>query len=401
MSRTAGIIAFVLALLLAAAGRGEIVRVRAEHTRLYDGETKETKSVSVQGKRFMVYGAAKGWYLIEATIKGEKKLVWIPMADVEVDWGQVKQARVVGVPNTSTLELEGDQWVRFAGIEVTHADSPLTRQTLAWLKGQLEGKEVTLEFDPEFTKDSHGYTLAYVYVGGLFVNRTLVEYGLAAPLTSYKTGEGRYASVFIHFEKSAKGKGLGVWAGEKPAETPVMPTEQEQPSQDTGSGPGQVQVLSSAERMQWARNLVTEIKVFGTRDKTSRIERDADNPAMTIYVDELVWTKTLTITVKNGWGHDLGGLSITYEFFGKSGATSDTVTLVKTGAVEAFDLKPSETRVLTSEPVEFKGTDSSDKGWVGLKFYGYRVTYSYKGATVKVDALPTSLVTFRTGQGAQ
>ena len=45
--------------------------------------------------------------------------------------------------------------------------------------------------------------------------------------------------------------------------------------------------------------------------------------------------------------------------------------------------------------------DSSEKGWVGLKFYGYRVTYTYNGAAVKVDALPTSLVTFKTGQDAR
>ncbi|MBN1918220.1 MAG: thermonuclease family protein [Verrucomicrobia bacterium] len=401
MSRTPGIILFVFVLSFVGLCHGEIVRVTAKVTTLSDAETKETRSAGIQGKRFMVYGAAKGWYLIEATISGERKLVWIPATDVEIDWGRTKEGRVAGVPNTNTLKLEGGQWVQLAGIEVTRADTELTRQTLAWLKGLLEGKQVTLEFDEEFAKSNHGYTLAYVYVDGLFVNRALVEHGLAAPLTAYKTGGGRYASVFKRLEDAAKASGAGVWAVRKATET-APTTAEETPEQEEWTEPEQARTLSPAERMQWARNLVTEARVSGARKKTTRSEvadgEDTDNPGR---VSELVWTKTLSVTVKNGWGAPLEGLSVRYELFGKSGATSDTVTVYKSGTFERFSLRPNESRTFTSEPVIFQGTESSSTGWVGSKFYGYRITYLLKGTTVKVDASPSSLAGFHVGQDVE
>lgn len=45
-------------------------------------------------------------------------------------------------------------------------------------KAQLEGKQVTLEYDVEKT-DCYGRTLAYVYLDGVMFNKTLMEKGYA------------------------------------------------------------------------------------------------------------------------------------------------------------------------------------------------------------------------------
>ena len=92
MSRAFRIAVLILAVAFTPRAFGEIVKVTAERTTLYDGETKKSRSVKIQGKRFLVYSATKDWYLVGMTIRKEAVLRWIPRADVVVDWGKTKSA---------------------------------------------------------------------------------------------------------------------------------------------------------------------------------------------------------------------------------------------------------------------------------------------------------------------
>jgi endonuclease YncB( thermonuclease family) len=312
------------------------------------------------------------------TINRESVFRWIPKADVEIDWGKAKTktARVAEVLNPNTLKLEGDALIQFAGVTVSMEDTPLTQQTFAWLKRTLEGKEVTLEYDSKVGKNARGYEQAYVYVGGVFVNRTLVEHGLARLSEGYGASNARYAKVFSYFTRQAQDNRVGLWADETPAHE-------------------RVRTLTDAERAQWNRSLNTVIEVPGKRSKsTSSEEGGSDDEEDTTYTDEIVDVRTLNITVKNGWGFALVGLTARYDLFAKMGKTSDTVVLVKSGGIAAMDLQPGQTRQFSAEPVEFKGTDSSSEGWKGRKYYGYRVTFVYQGAAVKVVAFPAVLADF-------
>ncbi len=391
MARIAGIVAFVLLVALAATSAGEIVKITAERTKIYDGE--KVKWAKIKGKRFMVYGAAKDWYLVEMTINKEKKHVWVPKADVAIDWGKTKTAQVVTVHNVNTLELFNGDWVQFCGILVPMEETPLKRQTEAWLKKLLEGKEVTVEYDRKVRQNKRGYDLAYVYVDGMFVNRTLVEYGLARMSYQYQKANGRYAQVFGHFVQEARKTGRGIWAEEEPPEKEKPPELEEASPADLAEPERQyVRHLSHAEKTQWAHNLQTDITVTGKRTKTD-VSCETGCCDKT-YIDEICWTKTLNITLKNGWGFALEGLTAQYDIFGKTGKTSASVILSESGEFADMDLKPGETRLFKGEPVEFKGTDSSKTGWQGRKYYGYRVTFYYKGTPVKTVAVPTWLADY-------
>ena len=59
-----------------------------------------------------------------------------------------------------------------------------------------------------------------------------------------------------------------------------------------------------------------------------------------------------------------------------------------------MDIQPGQTGEFSADAVEFKGSDSSKDGWKGRKYYGYRVTFVYQGAVVKVVAAPSSLAEF-------
>ena len=72
MARAGRILVFALAVGLAASACGEIVKVTADRTVLYDSETKQSREVKIKGSRFMVYAVSTDWYLVEMMIGGEK-----------------------------------------------------------------------------------------------------------------------------------------------------------------------------------------------------------------------------------------------------------------------------------------------------------------------------------------
>ena len=247
-----------LTVLLAAGASGEIVKVAAERARFYDAETKEIRTYKAKGKRFMVYGVDKEWYLVDATIKGQRKLVWLAKADVAIDWAEAKTARVASVVNTNTLKLSTGELVQFAGIVVTNQDTAVTRRTLDWLRRALEGRTVTLEFDEKLARPAQGGSAAYVYIGGMFINRTLIEYGLAAVPEGYATAGGRYAPVFGYYAEQARVAHRGAWRAE-------------QGDTRTASGQGagdRVPVLTHAQLVQWGLRLQVKVTIRTERLKT-------------------------------------------------------------------------------------------------------------------------------------
>lgn len=405
MARIAGIIVLVAAVAVAASGFGEIVKVTTPRAPVYTGQKWVPLPAKAEGRRFMVYGARPGLYFIQLSAK-KQTYGWIRAQDVEVDWGKTKRVRVVKVHDTNTLKLSDGEWLKFAGVMVPMDDTPLTRQTLAWLKRLLEGKEVTLEYDPKVRRNEQDYDVAYVYVEGLFVNRALVERGLAKTSYKYKSAGGRYHEVFGYFSRKAQQAGIGVWAEEKPAEEPEPgETEEAAPVTPEPAQPGSryVRTLSDAERVQWARNLQTEIKATGKRRRSERdlVSEDEfdDDVYETPTETTSVWIKTLEITVKNGWGFPLKGLTAKYELFARTGKRFDSVQFHSSGEIAGINLKPGETRKLASKPTIFetkeeRGFVDAPDSWFGQKYYGCRVTFYYKGTPVKVVAQPAKLADF-------
>jgi endonuclease YncB( thermonuclease family) len=264
MLRATAAIAFILAVLLSTVASGEIVRVTAEQTQLYDAETKEAKPVSIHGKRFMVYGFAKDWYLIELTIKKEKVFRWIPKADVEIDWGEAKvvTATVAAVRDVNTIELSNGTRLQFRRVRVPTDNAPLARKTLGWLKTLLEGKQVTLELET-MDRNARGHREAYVYVDSTCVNRLLVEHGLAQ--VSAAAEPARYDAVLAYYADRAAEAKRGIWA-EGPTVTTanVRGPAPERVSSDRGADSTPRQ-LTPAQLTQWSLRLQVDVKVCSER----------------------------------------------------------------------------------------------------------------------------------------
>jgi endonuclease YncB( thermonuclease family) len=130
-----------------------------------------------------------------------------------------QQVNVTRVVDGDTIEVSprtaGKTDVRFIGVdtpEVFGGEEPCGPEASAFTTEQVEGQEVTLEFDEDGV-DPYDRALAYVWVpdldGELF-NETLVREGLAR-VTTFEPNV-KYEDRFLAAEREARDEGIGVWA---------------------------------------------------------------------------------------------------------------------------------------------------------------------------------------------
>ncbi|MDR1204985.1 MAG: thermonuclease family protein [Peptococcaceae bacterium] len=150
--------------------------------------------------------------------------------------------RVTRVVDGDTLVVDVDgteEHVRLIGVDTPESVHPDKERNVPYgavasdfTKKLAEDKTVTLELDVQ-ERDRYGRLLAYVYLDGVMLNKTLLSEGHAT-LATYPPNV-RYVDEFTELQAEAREKGAGVWAYEvladEPAETepgrpePGRPTE--------------------------------------------------------------------------------------------------------------------------------------------------------------------------------
>ncbi len=140
----------------------------------------------------------------------------VPRAGAEPGpFSRMDSVRVDYVIDGDTIILEDGRHVRYIGIncpEVSHADrpgEPFGKAAERVNRQLVDGKTVRLEYDQEKT-DRYGRTLAYVFLDrNLFVNRRLVEAGMAFCLYDRQTA--KYTDVLLSAQRTAMSAGKGIW----------------------------------------------------------------------------------------------------------------------------------------------------------------------------------------------
>jgi micrococcal nuclease len=131
--------------------------------------------------------------------------------------GGSAHARVVRAIDGDTIEVRlGDrrEEVRYIGVDTPETVKPGTpvqcfgHRASAVNRRLTEGRMARLSFGVE-RRDAYGRLLAYVRVGGRFVNAALVRRGLARSLTI--APNDRFAPLFRRLERRAAVAGRGLW----------------------------------------------------------------------------------------------------------------------------------------------------------------------------------------------
>ena len=123
----------------------------------------------------------------------------------------VSRSKVERVIDGDTIVLDDGRTVRYIGMDTPERGDQYYDEATEANRRLVDGKKVKLELDVE-EKDRYGRTLAYVYVGDIFVNAELVRDGYARAYP-YPPNE-RYRKLFASAEKEARQKGVGIWSSE-------------------------------------------------------------------------------------------------------------------------------------------------------------------------------------------
>ncbi len=126
--------------------------------------------------------------------------------------GGEERKLVVAVIDGGTIELEGGERIRYIGIDTPESTTEhecYGEEAKQRNREIVEGVRVRLEFDVE-QFDKYGRTLAYVYVGDLFINEALVAQGFASTLTI--PPNVKFADRFAQLAAAAREQGKGLWS---------------------------------------------------------------------------------------------------------------------------------------------------------------------------------------------
>lgn len=121
---------------------------------------------------------------------------------------QTRLATVAYVIDGDTIEVDGEERVRYLGINTPESGRPYFTEATNENKKLVDGKEVKLELDVQ-TKDKYNRTLAYVWIGETMVNLELVRRGYANVYTF--PPNVKYKEQFLEAEREAKENCRGLW----------------------------------------------------------------------------------------------------------------------------------------------------------------------------------------------
>ena len=118
------------------------------------------------------------------------------------------ELRVAKVIDGDTITLENGEHLRYIGMDTPEKGRPYYGEAKRENERLVGGKRVRLEYDVERT-DRYGRTLAYVYVGDVFVNAELVRNGYAKIYTF--PPNVKYYKTFLALQKDAREQKRGLW----------------------------------------------------------------------------------------------------------------------------------------------------------------------------------------------
>lgn len=124
-------------------------------------------------------------------------------------------ARIARVVDGDTVELDDGRRVRYLGLNTPERGQPFYEEATDANRRLVEGRDAWLVLDVQPT-DRYGRTLAYLWVGGQFVNQELVRQGYATVYT--EPPNVRYSETLLAAQQAARDSEAGLWA---PADLPL------------------------------------------------------------------------------------------------------------------------------------------------------------------------------------
>ena len=118
---------------------------------------------------------------------------------------------VTRIIDADNIELDNKLSVRLYAVSCPEKGEKLSKETIDYLTQTALNQKVTLDYQPIYTKDSYGRTLAYVFINGQHLNEQLIRQGFCEVTIYQKRAKLKYQDDLLNAQTQAKQEKLGRW----------------------------------------------------------------------------------------------------------------------------------------------------------------------------------------------
>ncbi|MBD3234674.1 MAG: hypothetical protein GF315_13190 [candidate division Zixibacteria bacterium] len=138
-----------------------------------------------------------------------RNLYSIPIAILLLFVACEKDRPQVRVLDGDTFIMDNGETVRLIGIDTPETGDEFASESTELLRQLLQIDDITFEYDQQ-KYDKYGRTLAYVYVDTYFVNKTLLDSGLACAYF-HRPNLARFDEL-VQAQKQARASNINIWS---------------------------------------------------------------------------------------------------------------------------------------------------------------------------------------------
>jgi len=118
---------------------------------------------------------------------------------------------VTRIIDADTLELDNQYSVRYYGVNCPEKGQKFSQEAIDLATKLALNQKVTLDFQPNYTKDKWERILAYVFIGDTHLNEQLISQGFCTVTIYDKRAKLIYQDQLLQVQDQAKLDKIGRW----------------------------------------------------------------------------------------------------------------------------------------------------------------------------------------------
>lgn len=122
-----------------------------------------------------------------------------------------RSGTVTRIIDADNIELDNNRSIRLYAVSCPEKGKKFSDQAIDYLTQTALNQKATLEYQPNYTKESYGRTLAYVFINGQHLNEQLIRQGFCTVTLYSKRAKLIYQDELIQAQDQAKQEKLGRW----------------------------------------------------------------------------------------------------------------------------------------------------------------------------------------------
>ena len=123
----------------------------------------------------------------------------------------ITKATVTRIIDGDNLELDNGQSIRLYGVGCPEKNQKFSKEAIDLSTQLVLNQQITIEYQPIYTKDRWGRILGYVFIGDKFLNQELVRQGYCQVTIYEKRAKLKYQDELLKAQSQAQQEKLGKW----------------------------------------------------------------------------------------------------------------------------------------------------------------------------------------------